>query len=123
MHTLFRTWLTASAMTAALAAPAVAQGAPGFDGSYAGVSRKLVSDTSAHHICPPSGGIGVLTIRGGVAQTRWGSGTYDGQVTAQGTLTMRASNGAHFDGHISGNVAQGQSLNGPCTQELTWQKQ
>jgi hypothetical protein len=115
-------------VSAILAVPAVgqAQSANAFDGTYAGVSRQLVIDTTPHHQCPPGGGIGPLTISNGSAQTRWGDGTLQGQVTPQGQLTMRATNAAHFDGQVDGRGAvKGRTLNGVafyCGYEVTWQK-
>jgi len=125
MPKLFRICLTVSAMTMALPGLALAQGVTAFDGSYAGVSRNLVSDATKHRDCPPSGGVAALTIQGGVAQVKWADGTYDGQVSAAGALSMRASNGSHLDGQITGGVIQGRSLSGlgKCAYEVTGRKQ
>jgi hypothetical protein len=115
-------------LSAILAVPAVvqAQSATAFDGTYAGVSRQLVLDTTPHHQCPPGGGIGPLTIASGSAQTRWGDGMLQGQVTPQGQLTMRATNAAHFDGQVdSRGLVKGRTLNGSqyfCGYDVTWQK-
>jgi hypothetical protein len=124
MLALFRTWLVALAMTIGLAAPALAQGLASFDGTYAGVSRTLLSDTTRHRDCAPSGNVSDLTIRGGVAQVKWGAGTYDGQANPQGALSMRATSGAHFDGQITGDKVHGrsQSAKGKCIYEIIWQK-
>jgi hypothetical protein len=84
----------------------------------------LVIDGTVHRICPPSGGVGALSIRGGVAHMKWGSGFYDGQVSAQGVLSMRASNSDHFQGQITNGLIQGRSQagNGLCAYDVTWQK-
>jgi hypothetical protein len=125
MRTVLCTWLMVSAMMTAQAVPALAQGVAAFDGNYAGVSRNLVSDTTRHRDCPPSGSVGALTIRGGAAQAQWAGGTYDGQVSSMGALSMRASNGSHFEGQITDGVIQGRSQSGlgKCLYDVTWRKQ
>jgi hypothetical protein len=130
MGKLARVWLLVSA-TIAVPNLAPAQTATVFDGSYAGVSRVLVTDSSVRHVCPPSGGLGALTIANGLARMKWADGTMEGQVGPRGALTMRATNGARFSGQIDGGGIAGRSenfipggVNGAagCSYDLVWRK-
>ena len=130
MSKLGRIWLLAAA---AIATPVLvqAQSTTAFDGEYVGVSRVLAQDTTPRHACVPSGALAPLTITNGTAHARWGDGTLEGQATPQGTLAMRATNGAHFDGQIQGSevkgrignfvMSKGQGTVG-CSYDLTWRK-
>ena len=91
-------------IASALAMPVAAQApAPtGFDGIYAGVSREVSKNPSAHRTnCPKSGVPGPLTITKGVVRWSGGEG-WEGTVSPEGGLMMRAPNGGRFDGQIDG---------------------
>ena len=113
---------------AALAMPVFAQ-APVpttvFDGKYAGVSREVSKNPSAHRTnnCPQSGVPGTLTIANGVA--RWGGGaSWEGTVSPSGVIVMRAPNGGRFDGQIDAQGAiTGQIGGWGCTGTFVWRKQ
>jgi len=115
-------------MACAFAMPVFAQ-APvpvtAFDGKYAGVSREVSKNPSAHRAnnCPQSGVPGRLTITNGVA--RWPAGEgWEGSVSPQGILTMRAPNGGRFEGQIDGQgIIKGQIGGWGCTGTFVWRKQ
>jgi hypothetical protein len=114
---------------AALALPVAAQDpAPAttaFDGKYAGVSRDVSKNPSAHRTnnCPQSGVPGPLKIANGVA--RWGGGaSWEGTVSPSGVIVMRAPNGGRFDGQIDAKGAiTGQIGGWGCTGTFVWRKQ
>jgi hypothetical protein len=115
-------------MASAIAMPVAAQApAPtmAFDGKYAGVSRDVSKNPSAHRAnnCPQSGVPGPLTIANGVA--RWGGGaSWEGTVSPSGVIVMRAPNGGRFDGQIDAKGAiTGQIGGWGCTGTFVWRKQ
>jgi hypothetical protein len=115
-------------MACAFAVPVAAQApAPttGFDGTYAGVSREVSKNPSAHRStqCPKSGVPGPLTIKDGVARWPGGEG-WEGTVNPEGDLTMRAPNSGRFDGQIDGQgTIRGQIGGWGCTGTFVWRKQ
>ena len=123
--------LLSLAIATTVPALAAAQSTAAFDGTYAGVSRTLATD-NLRRTCPPSGALAALTISNGSARAKWATGTFEGQVSPQGVLTMNATNGAHFDGQIDGqgNIrgrtgnfipGRGGAQTG-CAYDLTWKK-
>jgi len=112
---------SAFAMPVAAQAPAPTTG---FDGIYAGVSREVSKNPSAHRTnCPKSGVPGPLTITKGVARWSGGEG-WEGTVSPEGGLMMRAPNGGRFDGQIDGQgTIRGQIGGWGCTGTFVWRKQ
>jgi hypothetical protein len=70
-----------------VAAQATAPTATAFDGTYAGISREVSKNPSAHRAnnCPQSGVPGRLTITNGVARWPGGEG-WEGTVSPQWRL-------------------------------------
>ena len=96
-----------------------------FDGKYAGVSRDVSKNPSAHRAnnCPQSGVPGPLTIANGVARWRGGD-SWEGTVSPSGVIVMRAPNGGRFDGQIDAQGAiTGQISGWGCTGTFVWRKQ
>jgi hypothetical protein len=124
MH--YRTISLPMILACALAMPVFAQ-APttAFDGRYAGVSREVSKNPSAHRAnqCPKSGVPGPLTIKNGVARWPVGEG-WEGTVSPEGALMMRTSNGGRFDGQIDAQGAiTGQIGGWGCSGTYVWRKQ
>jgi hypothetical protein len=95
-----------------------------FDGTYAGVSREVSKNPSAHRAnqCPKSGVPGPLTIKNGVARWPGGEG-WEGTVSPEGGLMMHAQNGGRFDGQIDGQgTIRGQIGGWGCTGTYVWHR-
>jgi hypothetical protein len=108
MPTLFRTWLTVSAMAIALPAVASAQTSNAFDGTYVGVS---VQDSGGKGCTPAGTAPRPLTISGGNAQALMGMGgdvAFTGAVGAGGSAMMRSPKGSVLNLRIdAGGSASG----------------
>jgi len=116
-------------LACALALPVAAQNpAPAtttFDGKYAGVSREVSKNPSAHRAnnCPQGGVPAPMTIANGVARWRGGD-SWEGTVSPSGVIVMRAPNGGRFDGQIDAQGAiTGQIGGWGCTGTFVWRKQ
>ena len=117
--------IAACALATSVAAQAPSPTPTAFDGTYAGVSREVSKNPSAHRAnnCPQSGVPGPLTIANGVA--RWGGGaSWEGTVSPSGVIVMRAPNGGRFDGQIGAQGAITGHIGGwGCTGTFVWRKQ
>ncbi len=117
--------ILACALVLPVAAQDPAPATTAFDGKYAGVSRDVSKNPSAHRAnnCPQSGVPGPLTIANGVA--RWGGGaSWEGTVSPSGVIVMRAPNGGRFDGQIDAQGAITGHIGGwGCTGTFVWRKQ
>jgi hypothetical protein len=109
-----------------IAVPALAQSVTTFDGTYNGVSYTASGGRSC---VPPVPVPRPLTIKNGAAQFAGGltgDMVFQGNVAAQGNLTMRSSLGSIFTGKVdpSGKISGGVgSAGGSCNIMGVWQKQ
>src|SRR4051794_38698406 len=113
-----------AALTAA--APALAQTATAFDGTYRGVSRQLEGATfgGTARACPVQNGPPApLRIVNGVAHAGSQEIPMEGSVTAQGVLVMQNSRGARFEGQIDGQGRASGRLMFGCSYQFIWQRQ
>jgi hypothetical protein len=114
----FLVCLTISVMASAV--PATAQSVTAFDGTYNGVSNTASGNTHCMAIPVPK----PLTIKNGAVSWAVGQMIYQGSVTAQGALTMKADNGVHVYGKIdaAGKITAGSTGSTDCTITSVWQK-
>jgi hypothetical protein len=109
-----------------------AQTTAAFDGTYQGVSMKLLELTTqsspngnlAARYCPQYPFPGKLFITQGQAHTNWDHDPYGmkGDVAANGILVMRTGGGARLDGKIDASgklVARGGAT---CQYDFVWQR-
>jgi hypothetical protein len=113
--------------TALTPTPAASQAANAFDGTYAGVSRKLITQGGRGPQCEAEGVPESLVISNGVISAA--GGAFEGSVNPQGIAVIRTPRGSRINaqvaqGTISGtyNAAGGPSGVG-CTNTFVWQKQ
>ena len=117
MRTLFRIWLTVSAMALAAPADALAQTATRFNGSY------MVSPATGPGRCAQMETPSPLTITNGKVQSA--DGHFTGSVDSNGLLVLRTKENMRFEGQIdaAGTAkAMGASKQG-CFYALSWKKQ
>lgn len=97
-----------------------------YDGTYAGVA--LTSTGTAGN----SDGIGCvataaapapLTIAKGHAQTKWGTGTLQGDVGSGGRLVMHSEAPGRFEGQIDASGTLVGYYQSACAFDLAWQRQ
>jgi hypothetical protein len=101
------------------------QGSNAFDGTYVGVSASNLGSmqrgsTSAG--CRAFNAPSPLTIANGRVQGKWGDGTFDGQVSPDGTVRMKTQPFAGiFEGRIANQTITGR-YQGGCNYDLSWRR-
>jgi hypothetical protein len=118
---------TAQGLGAGIAAlfVAVAADAAGpYDGAYVGTSATFNGTQSGREgrSCPKFPAPGPLTITNGHAQTKWGDGMLEGDVTPQGALVMHSALSAKFEGQIDAKGSLTGGFLGICQYNLAWQR-
>jgi hypothetical protein len=97
-----------------------------FDGTYAGVSRRMeggpMGGGGARACAIPDGVPAPLTIANGAARAGSGDNPMEGSVTAQGVFVMRTRNGGKFDGQIDAQGKAAGRLTFSCSYQLIWQR-
>jgi hypothetical protein len=116
--------LTAATVTIALAI--IASAANPYDGTYVGTSLTLTGTTAGSgrgEACTTSATAPApLTISNGHAQTKWGNGTLEGDVGADGKLIMHSNLAGRFEGQIDGSGTLKGSYQGYCIFALSWKR-
>ena len=122
METLKRVSVVALLM-AASPVFATAQGTNTFDGTYAGVSAQNLGGMQGGSTsrCPTFAAPAPLTIANGQATSKWGGGSFDGQVGPDGSVRLKAANGGIFTGRIANQMITGR-MQSACNYDLSWRK-
>ena len=113
----------AALLIAAYPAGAKAQGTNQFDGAYVGVSANNLGGMQGGSTsrCPTFNAPAPLTISNGQAKSRWGNGSFDGQVGPDGSVRLKAENGGVFTGRIANQTITGR-MQSACNYDLSWRK-
>ncbi len=113
--------------TALTPTPAETQTTNDFDGTYAGVSRKRITQGGRGPQCEAEGVPESLIISNGVVSSAGGG--YDGSVNPQGLAVIRTPRGSRINAQVAQGTISGSynGTGGPdgrrCTNTYVWQKQ
>jgi len=109
---------------AIVALAATAQAGP-YDGTYMGTSLSLsgTSTGGKGNVCTTTATAPApLMIANGHAQTKWGTGTLQGDVGPDGKLIMHSELAGRFEGQIDASGAVRGYYQGTCVFNLAWQR-
>jgi hypothetical protein len=114
--------LLAAALTVLAFAPTAFAATP-YDGTYIGTSASMLGALNGSgRGCATFQAPGPLTITNGHAQTKWGDGKLEGDVSADGALVMRSSLSGTFQGKIDAQGVLTGGYMGGCQYSLKWQR-